>query len=298
MKKIDLIGQKFGRLLVSGFSHRDNNGQSYWICQCDCGNSKIVAFGHLRSGRVRSCGCLQREKLIERNYKDITGNRYGKLKVIEEQGVVNKTRYWVCQCDCGNTVFVNTNRLVSGKTKSCGCLSKEKVKERFKKYNTYGQTEDYMFGISANTGNYFFFDKVDYDKIKKYCWREDNNGYIVTQENDKLILLHRMIMSASDGQVVDHINHNTADNRRGNLRKGTQMQNMMNAKMKSNNTSGTTGVWLDKRTGKWIAEIKIDKRKINLGHFLKKEDAIQTRKEAEENYFGEWSYEKSMTSSM
>ena len=263
MKKIDLTGKRFGRFTVLEFSHRGNNSQSYWKCQCDCGNKKVESLGHLRSGRVKSCGCLRSELLTQRNDKKLAGKKFGKLEVVEEYGVKNRNRRWLCKCDCGNNIVTTTSRLLNGKTKSCGCLSSEVASKKAKKYNQYGENGNYMFGISSNTGN------------------------------DKCVLLHRIITNALDGQIVDHINHNTLDNRKNNLRIGTQENNMMNAKLKSNNTSGNTGVWLDNRTEKWVAEIKVNKKKINLGHFTNKSDAISARKKAEEEYFGDWSYEKS-----
>jgi hypothetical protein len=58
---LDLTGRKFSRLTVLRFSHRQKH-QSYWLCRCDCGIEKTLQASHLRSGNVKSCGCLKREK--------------------------------------------------------------------------------------------------------------------------------------------------------------------------------------------------------------------------------------------
>ena len=56
----DLTGEKFGRLLV--IQRADNIGKvTAWLCKCDCGQQKIVQGGHLKAGRIISCGCYQRE---------------------------------------------------------------------------------------------------------------------------------------------------------------------------------------------------------------------------------------------
>ena len=55
-------------------------------------------------------------------YIDITGEKYGRLTVIEKAESKNGKTRWLCQCDCGNTVHVSSRSLVSGNTKSCGCL--------------------------------------------------------------------------------------------------------------------------------------------------------------------------------
>ncbi|HYW90471.1 MAG TPA: HNH endonuclease signature motif containing protein [Chloroflexota bacterium] len=58
--RVDISGQRFGRLIAIEFAQR-TNGSSQWRCRCDCGSTKIVSLGNLRKGRVQSCGCLQRE---------------------------------------------------------------------------------------------------------------------------------------------------------------------------------------------------------------------------------------------
>lgn len=69
------------------------------------------------------------------NFIDLTGQRFGRLVVIErikndEKGYVQ----WLCQCDCGNKIKVFSNNLRKGNTKSCGCLRKDKAKEIFTKH--------------------------------------------------------------------------------------------------------------------------------------------------------------------
>ena len=62
--KIDLTGKPFERWTVVCEAGRDSRGEVLWFCQCVCGTEKIIRGGVLRSGESRSCGCLQREKLI------------------------------------------------------------------------------------------------------------------------------------------------------------------------------------------------------------------------------------------
>ena len=61
MNFVDLTGQKFHKLYVIGLDHKDGHGIAYWKCQCDCGNIISVRGGNLRSGVVKSCGCLKHE---------------------------------------------------------------------------------------------------------------------------------------------------------------------------------------------------------------------------------------------
>lgn len=64
--RIDLTGQRFGRLLVVGYSHTNASKKAVWLCRCDCGNEKLVAGCHLKSGHTVSCGCYKRELDTER----------------------------------------------------------------------------------------------------------------------------------------------------------------------------------------------------------------------------------------
>jgi hypothetical protein len=64
------IGDKFDRLTVIGISGRNSNNRILWLCHCICGNTKVTTGSNLRSGGTRSCGCLARELLIERNTTD------------------------------------------------------------------------------------------------------------------------------------------------------------------------------------------------------------------------------------
>ena len=65
-KRVNLSGHIFGRVIVIEFSHLDNRGNSYWLCKCSCGQSKVIRYSHLASGETKSCGCLNREMLVDR----------------------------------------------------------------------------------------------------------------------------------------------------------------------------------------------------------------------------------------
>ena len=62
---ISLIGQRFGMLVVTDFSHREKNGIYKWHCQCDCGNKSIVSTSNLRNGNSTSCGCYGKEQRVK-----------------------------------------------------------------------------------------------------------------------------------------------------------------------------------------------------------------------------------------
>lgn len=124
-KPEDLTGKTFGRLTV--IKHLKIKNRTMCLCKCSCGNTKNINASDLRSGRSKSCGCFQRERASEANKLDLTGRRFGRLKVLFYSGHIGVDRQWKCKCDCGNVTDVRTSVLLQGKTKSCGCLVSETV---------------------------------------------------------------------------------------------------------------------------------------------------------------------------
>lgn len=230
-------------------------------------------------------------------FRDLTGQRFGRLTVIER--AENQRRrngqsiiVWRCYCDCGNYVDVRAGSLTSHNTTSCGCYDRE----RRRKYCTYDlESEEYGIGYTRKNDK-FIFDKEDYSLIEGYCWNKSTSGYFETNKriNGKKtrIGLHRLVMNVTDNTLyVDHIGHNKWDNRKSQLRIVTNSQNQMNRDRPINNSSGEKGIYW--KHNKWEAGIRYQDKYIYLGRFDEKNDALKARREAEEKYFGEWSYENS-----
>ena len=68
-KRLELVGQKFGRLMVEKFSRKSKYGYSLWQTRCDCGAEKTVSGSHLKSGHTKSCGCVRKEITSKRYFK-------------------------------------------------------------------------------------------------------------------------------------------------------------------------------------------------------------------------------------
>jgi hypothetical protein len=68
-KVMDLINERFGRLVVVRREENSRAGKSRWLCICDCGNEKVVVGGNLKHRGQQSCGCLRDEVTIRRNFK-------------------------------------------------------------------------------------------------------------------------------------------------------------------------------------------------------------------------------------
>ncbi len=100
--------------------------------------------------------------------------------------------------------------------------------------------------------------------------------------------MHRVLLDLKAGEQADHINGNGLDNRKSNLRVTTQMQNLWNTGLRSDNKSGMKGVWWLSKNNKWQARITVNKAHINLGLFVEKEQAIAARLAAEVKWHGEY----------
>ena len=173
--------------------------------------------------------------------KDLTGQRFGRLTVLEFVPTEGKKSYWNCKCDCGNYKVVLLGNLTTGKIKSCGCLNKEKGL-KLKKTNPYIIKNNVVELYTFNTNNKFIIDIDDYEKIKDYCWFENSNGYIMNRTNHKNIMLHRLITNCPNDKVVDHLDHNPLNNCKINLRICTQKENMQNIYLKNNNSLECSGI--------------------------------------------------------
>ena len=123
--KNDLVGQRFGKLLVIDYAENkvqpNGSTKKQFKCVCDCGNECVVQSAHLISGHTTSCGCEQKRITGNAHLKDITGMRFGKLTAVERVYVDNEPK-WRCICDCGNEKITDIRNLTSGKTSSCGCI--------------------------------------------------------------------------------------------------------------------------------------------------------------------------------
>lgn len=130
-RKKDISGQKFGRL--TAINCQTKNRKTYWNCICECGKITSVQLSSLVSGTTKSCGCLHKEITKNRgSLKEadlsLLNKKFNMLKVVDFSGYK-----CVCKCDCGNIIELYPSELITGHTKSCGCLKKKSASNRMKK---------------------------------------------------------------------------------------------------------------------------------------------------------------------
>lgn len=160
-RNIDLVGHRFGRLVVLSRS----TTSAKWVCRCDCGNLVEVTTTHLKTGHTKSCGCLQKDIASEVRGINLNGQRFGFLTVegLDIEKSTSEKKYWVCQCDCGSRISVSTGDLRSSNTQSCGCSKlshgEMKIKSLLEEYNIpFEQEKSFPDCVNPSTNRLLRFD--------------------------------------------------------------------------------------------------------------------------------------------
>lgn len=195
---IDLVGKRFGYLTVLERGHTDINRNIYWKCQCDCGTIKEISGNNLRGEKIKSCGCQMAKKPL-----NLLGQKFGKLTPIK-QVYINDKAGWLCQCDCGNQTTVITNVLLSGRTKSCGCINYsigEKNIAELLEQNNIAFIREYKFQDLSNYRYDFYL--PEYNRLIEF---DGKQHYMSSGTWDKDTLEQRQNRDEEKNQYA--LNHN------------------------------------------------------------------------------------------
>ena len=265
------IGSRVGMLTVEDRTNECKNGYTVWRCRCDCGGEIELDTRYLQRGTITDCGC---KTTVRPAMLDLTGMRFGKLVCLHPADEKDKrgNTQWVCKCDCGSTCLAAVPQLRSGYKKSCGCVShpplKDFVGKRFGKLTVieYAGKESGMH--------------------RWKCLCDCGNETVVGQtllQNGKT----KSCGCLQQTQILENMKY--VD--------GTSVT-MLEARMArppiATNTSGYNGVYHNKKTGKWTAQIGFKGKTYHLGCFDNIEDAVKARKLGEEMYedFLDWYYQE------
>lgn len=236
----DIAGVKSGKLtaLFRVARPNDTTKQTWWLCQCDCGNQVIIRATYLLNGNSKSCGCSWIESGRKNSgYQDLSGQRFGSLTVLERaKGPQwSKKAYYKCLCDCGNETVAQGSELKSGHRRSCGCrvgfsAGEERIKNILDANNIKYLFNKVVFkDLITSGGGYGRYDFVlvddnnhpyriiEYDGSQHYkptsfyygIGRQENLEY--TQANDKIktqyALKHEIPLVRIPYTQLEHIDY-------------------------------------------------------------------------------------------
>jgi hypothetical protein len=149
-----------------------------------------------------------------------------------------------------------------------------------------------MKEIPLTQGQVAIVDDGDFEWLSQWKWKAFTATAMKTayayRSKKRVILMHRAIMGEPTGKVVDHINHDTLDNRRDNLRTCTWRESNFNRLRQSNNRSGYIGVFWDKWHNRWKAMITVDGKQVRLGSFKDAVSAARARDAAIKRLHGDF----------
>lgn len=143
---------------------------------------------------------------------------------------------------------------------------------------------------------YAIIDEEDFDKVKDYRWRAifSRRAGRYYAGAAKSILMHRLILNAPNGMMVDHIKAypnaelNGLDNRKSNLRLANASQNAAHSVKRITSRSPYKGIWFIKETSRWRSSIRVNYKRIYLGCFAKAKEAAMAYDRAAIKHFGEF----------
>ena len=185
--------------------------------------------------------------------------------------------------------FLQTPYKHTKRKQGCPKCGEEKCKVNKKINNIIKRThldqpDDFKY-IVCSKGTLYKVSNCDYDRVKDIIWT-NSRGYLYNVDYGRL---HRFILNAPEGVVVDHINRDKSDNRRENLRLCTQAENVMNSKRVSG-ASKYKGVQFSKKYSKWTAYITFSGRGKQIGTYMDEVEAAKAYDKKALELFGEFAY--------
>lgn len=120
----------------------------------------------------------------------------------------------------------------------------------------------------------------------------NSTGCLQISYRSKKYKVHRVAFAIMTGrwpaQFIDHIDGNPANNAWSNIREASPAQNKRNQRIRKDSRTGVKGVWIDRRVGKFAAQITVDGQQISLGYYRSLDDAAKAYREASQRYHGEF----------
>ena len=197
---------------------------------------------------------------------DLSGQRFGKLTVLRRAANIGRDTAWLCRCDCGNEITVRTCYLRKGEKRDCGCDTPVPLLAGTRQFDLTGQRFGKLTALrplGASDGkNYRWLCRCDCGSEVSAQIGNLRNGKTTSCGCDRVPLAEYL-------HYVD----------------GTNVEMIRSKTIRSNNSSGVTGVHWVKQQQRWAASIGFQGKRYFLGLFERFDDAVVARQEAEQQYF-------------
>ena len=217
---------------------------------------------------------------------------------------------WLCECSCKNHTqkIIRGSHLKNGKILSCGCFQHEilvqngknstnkppKKKNRYSDKMTDEYGDYYLIYSNPDERACGMIDADKIDKIRQHSWYVSKKGYLCSFIDGKHIKMHQFLF----GKWYDHIDRNKLNNRQYNLRPCTAKQNIANSSKPYTGNNKYKGVYLDKRSGKYYAQLGeiVDGKRIRHTGIRRNtiQEALKDRLKMEARYQGEFASQKDL----
>lgn len=254
------IGYRTGMITVEAATQQRRQGYIVWRCRCDCGGEILLDTRALQRGTITDCGCKTR---VKPGQTDITGRHFGQLTAqypLPERTASGGMR-WHCQCSCGGQIDAPLPQLTSGYRKSCGCLSHPSRKDYIGTRFSHLTVIDYAGKVN---GQHMWRCRCD-------CGAETivRQTYLQSGKTkscgclQKTQILRKLKFSGGTSVTI--------------LEAGRK-------RLLRSNTSGVTGVYQNRHSGRWCAQITFRGKTRYLGSFENKADAVAARRNAEQMF--------------
>lgn len=268
-KLIPVEGETYGYLIYLYETDRivrPSKSPRAGMFKCVCGNDVKRPLGEVVQGSITSCGCMKGKAGI----KDISGKKFNKLTAIESTGQISNGGYiWRCICDCGNSKELPIGALVSGSVQSCGCAK-----------GTHKMT---------NTATYRSWRKMlDRTRNEEYAeWHGDVkvDSRWDNWEGGSFENFLEDMGERPEGTTLNRINGAKVYSK-DTCEWATLSVQSFDQKRSKVNTSGRTGVYQVKETGRWVAQIKKNRVVTEVYRGDSFEEACAARTAAEIEYYG------------
>lgn len=288
------IGKTINYLTFVKEVEKKNKGKRRFLCRCSCGSEKEYDGYQVMSGKTKSCGCLQKEKLLERNrnnnpvkyrtskskypYDECVGTVVNHLYFVKEiERSKSNRRQFIVRCECGKEFPCEGVMIFNGSTRSCGCYKKRRLSQESL---THGLTQTPEYEIWGS-----MIQRCTNSRSTEYENYGGRGIAVCDRWLDFTNFLEDMGERPTPKHSIDRVDVD-GNYEPTNCRWATRLEQNRNQRLRSDNSTGIKGVTRSGRRGEsYLVRISDGNKRITIGSFKTLEEAAEARREAEIKYW-------------